>query len=385
MISLILSFDNNSSLKTQIQGNMKVKDITGFLNRSIPPQLQESYDNSGLLAGDPEREISRVLITLDVTEEVIHEAVDKDCGLVIAHHPLIFKGLKSLTGKNMVERCVILALKHDIAIYAAHTNLDHLHGGVSFALAEKLGLKESRVLRPMDGVLRKLVTFCPDDHADKVREAIFRAGAGHIGAYDSCSYNTEGFGTFRAGEGADPFVGKIAELHNEKEQRIETIFPHWKQDEVLQAMFKAHPYEEVAYDIYPLENKDPVSGPGAVGELDPPEQLISFLKKIKSICGTGMIRHTDPHSTDVERVALCGGAGSFLIPDAIAAGADVFITADLKYHDFFLAEGRITLVDAGHFETEQFACEILGHMLSENFPNFAVLKSESKTNPVNYL
>lgn len=364
---------------------MTVKEISHYLDASIPLALQESYDNAGLLAGDPEEEVSGILITLDVTEDVIREAMSKGFNMIIAHHPIIFNGLKRLTGKNLVERCVMLAIKNDIALYAAHTNLDHLKGGVSYALAEKLGLQDIRTLRPMATGLRKLVTFCPMIHAEEVREALFNAGAGHIGNYDACSYNTEGYGTFRALQGANPFVGKMNSIHNEAEVRIETIFPEWKLPELLEALHKTHPYEEVAYDIYPIENKNPDAGPGVVGSIPEETNTLSFLNYVKETTSIPVLKHTTIHKESVRKLALCGGAGSFLIQDAIRSGADIYITGDLKYHDYFLAEGKIILVDSGHFETEQFAPDILRDILLKKFPNFAVLISEVNTNPVNYL
>jgi len=305
--------------------------------------------------------------------------------MIVSHHPLIFHGLKSLTGRSETERCISSCIRHGIAVYAAHTNLDHISGGVSHALAHRLGLQQPVVLKPMQGRLRKLVTFCPTAHAAKVREAIFAAGAGQIGRYDSCSFNAEGHGTFRAGEGANPFVGAQGALHQEPETRIESIFPSWLTSRVVAALLEAHPYEEVAYDIYPLENVHPGVGPGVVGSLDQPMTPMDFLTHLKDITGSGMLRYAGMPSGLIRKVALCGGSGSFLIREAAASGADVFVTADLKYHDFFDLPGNMMLVDAGHFETEQFAREILRDILSHKFPNFAVLISSVNTNPVSYL
>lgn len=347
--------------------------------------MQESYDNCGWLIGEPDAEATGILITLDLTEEVLQEALRKGLNLVVCHHPILFKGLKKISGQSEVERCVRFALRHQLSVYAAHTNLDHLSGGVSFALAEKLGLKNVRVLRPMQGQLEKLVTYCPPAQAEKVRQAIFEAGAGHIGNYDQCSFNAEGYGTFRAGPGADPFVGKPGEAHQEPEIRIETVFPAHQRSAVLKALFKAHPYEEVAFDIYALQNANPNTGPGVIGQLINPIPATEFLEKVKSVTGAGCLRHTSLPEHEISTVALCGGAGSFLIEDAVKGGADAFVTADLKYHDFHDAAGRLLLVDSGHFETEQFARDILKLLLSEKFPNFAVLISNVNTNPVYYL
>ncbi|MBE0640621.1 MAG: Nif3-like dinuclear metal center hexameric protein [Bacteroidales bacterium] len=364
---------------------MKISEIAKYLDQKYPLSLQESYDNCGWLIGEPEAETTGALITLDITEEVLKEAIHLGLNLVIAHHPIIFKGLKRISGQSEVERCVRLALRHGLSIYAAHTNLDHSAGGVSFALAEKLGLKNVRVLRPMDGQLRKLVTFCPASHVEEVRQAMFAAGAGQIGNYDQCSFSAEGYGTFRAGTGAEPYVGSVGEQHREPETRIETVFPTHLTPAVLAAMHSAHPYEEVAYDLYTLQNSWTHAGPGVLGNYDLPLPAAEFLSLVKTVTGVGLIRHTFPADRMVSTVALCGGAGSFLIHDAVKAGADAFVTADLKYHDFHDAAEKLLLVDSGHYETEQFAREVLKAVLLEKFPNFAVLISNVNTNPVYYL
>lgn len=364
---------------------MMIRDIATFLNNEIPLSLQESYDNAGLLTGEPETELSGILICMDVTEEVVEEAISKNLNMIVAHHPLIFKPLKSITGKGPEERAIIRALRHHIAIYAAHTNLDHRWGGVSFALAEQLGLINVQVLRPLSAHLKKLVSFCPTEHLEEVRKALFAAGAGKIGNYDACSFNSDGYGTFRAGEDSRPFVGSVGELHREPEVRVETIFPDWAQADVLRALRESHPYEEVAYDIYTLDNTHPLIGPGVKGKLPEPMPVAAFLDLVRRITGIPNLRYSNGRAELIETVALCGGAGSFLIGDALRIGAQAFITGDLKYHDFFIPGGEMMLVDAGHFETEQFARNILKQMLSENFPTFAVLISDVNTNPVNYL
>lgn len=364
---------------------MKIKEVTNYLDKAIPPMLQESYDNSGLLVGDVQQELRGILTTVDVTEAVINEAVDEGCNLIVAHHPIIFKGLKKLTGGDHVQRTVEAAIKNDIVIYAAHTNLDSVDFGVSKMLAERLGLKDARVLDARSGLLKKLVTFCPVDYAEKVRKAIFDAGAGNIGEYDSCSFNLEGRGSFTPGEGTDPFVGEIGELHYEQEERIETIFPVYIQQQVLKAMFDAHPYEEVAYDIYPLDNEFEKVGLGMIGSLEEAQQAQPFLQKVKQMLGTGVIRHTAPGSKPIRKVAVCGGAGSFLIGKARQAGADIFITGDLKYHEFFDAGPDFILADVGHFESEKHTKELLNQLIIKKFPNFAPTLSKEDTNPVRYL
>jgi len=364
---------------------MKVKNIASALEDFAPLMFQESYDNSGLLIGSYDKEIDRALVTLDVTDAVLDEAIREKCGLIIAHHPLIFKGIKSLTGQNPVERLILKAIRNDIAIYAIHTNLDNMQNGVNGILSSKLGLYNTRVLSLSGIGLKKLVTFCPVDHSEKVRNAMFKAGAGHIGNYDSCSYNITGEGTFRGLEGTDPFVGEKGELHSEKEIRIETIVPDYLLNEVINAMLNIHPYEEVAYDIYPLENQDTRIGAGMIGELNEEKDAILFLKDVKSILNCKVIRYNKLIDRKIKRVAICGGSGSFLIKKAYDSGADIFITGDVKYHDFFDFVGEMIIVDAGHYETEQFTKELLVTILKEKFSNFALLISQVVTNPVNVL
>lgn len=361
---------------------MKTKELCTVLEEYAPLGLQESYDNSGLLIGSNDAIVSKILVTLDVTEEVLDEAISKKCDMIIAHHPLIFKGIKSLTGNTLTEKLVVKAIKEDISIYAIHTNLDNVINGVNGMLASKLGLTNTRILSVPEGNLKKLVTFCPSEHSDKVRNAMFNAGAGHIGNYDSCSYNLTGKGSFRGLEGSDPYVGKKGEVHFEEEVRIETILPDYRLPTVLNAMFGAHPYEEVAYDIYPLNNVNDNTGAGLIGELETETDAISYLKKVKGILGSEVLKCSPLLEGKIQKVAICGGSGAFLISSAAKANADLFITGDVKYHDFFEHHGQMTIVDAGHYETEQFTKELLHSILKQKFPNFAVLISEINTNPV---
>ncbi len=362
----------------------QIKDITQFLENFAPLRLQESYDNAGLILGDVNAKIESVLVTLDVTEEVVDEAINNKSGLIVAHHPVVFSGLKKITGRNYVERTLLKAIKNDIAIYAAHTNLDSVSGGVNGKICEKLGLENCRVLQPVEGMLKKLVSFIPTNHAEKVREAVFAAGAGHIGNYDSCSYNVHGQGTFRGNDSTTPFVGEKGRHHYENEIRFETIFPAWLQGKVVSALLNAHPYEEVAYDIYALDNKFERAGMGMIGTLPKEISEKAFLKQLKATFQTGSIRHTALLGKKVKKVAVCGGAGSFLLDRAKAAGADVFVTGDFKYHQFFDAENKIVIADVGHFESEQFTKELFYELLTKNFPKFAVHLSEVNTNPVFY-
>lgn len=362
----------------------KIKEIARFLESFAPLKLQESYDNAGLILGNPDWEVHGVLISLDVTEAVIEEAIQQKCNLIVAHHPLVFSGLKKITGKNYVERTVLNAIKNDIAVYAAHTNLDSVSEGVNRKICEKLGLENCKVLQPTEGLLKKLVTFVPVDHADSVREAVFSAGAGNIGNYDSCSFNMHGQGTFRGNDSTKPFVGEKGKHHYENEIRFETIFPSYLQETIINTLLQIHPYEEVAYDIYPLENSFEQVGMGMIGTIPMEMNELDFLKQLKDIFKSGTIRHTALTGKKVHKVAVCGGAGSFLLKRAISAGADFFVSGDFKYHQFFDAENKLVIADVGHFESEQFTKELFYELLTKNFSKFAVRLSEVNTNPVFY-
>lgn len=363
---------------------MKILEITSFLETLAPLSLQESYDNAGLLTGNSDWNCTGIINTLDATEAVVMEAIEKKCNLIIAHHPIIFSGLRKITGKNDVEKAIITAIKNDIAIYAIHTNLDNVLHGVNAAIADKLGLINRKILQPKKDVLKKLFTFVPVNQAEQVRSAIFEAGAGHISNYSECSFNTLGEGTYKAGEAANPHVGKKGVRHIEAEIKMEMIFPVWYQQPIIQAMIAAHPYEEVAYDIISLDNQNHQQGSGLVGEL--PQSLAEndFLVLLQEKFNLSVIRHTNLLNKPVKKVALCGGAGSFLIGAAIATSADFFITGDIKYHEFFDANNRLVIADIGHFESEQFTIDLLFDILSQKFPTFAVLKTGVITNPVHY-
>lgn len=361
-----------------------VKNVIEALEKKAPISLQESYDNSGLSVGDAENEVNGVLVALDCTEAVIDEAIELNCNLIVTHHPLIFHSLKKITGTNYVERCIIKAIQNNIAIYSSHTNLDSVSSGVNGKIAEKLGLSDLRILSPQVGKLLKLVTYCPEAQAQTVRNALFEAGAGQIGNYDRCSFNTSGEGTYRAGDGSTPFAGNKNEDHVEKEIRIELIFHQYNESKIITALKEAHPYEEVAYDIHKLQNEDQEHGIGMIGTLENEMALDAFLEKLKDSFHTGVIKHTPPIKNKIKRVAVCGGSGSFLIADAIKARADIFVTSDIKYHEFFDADSQIVLADIGHFESEQFTTELLGVYLKEFFTSFATHFSRVNTNPINY-
>ena len=363
---------------------MKIEAFISSLESLANPVYQESYDNAGLLTGNSAWECSGALITLDATEPVIREAIARKCNLIIAHHPIIFGGLKKINGKNYVEKAVVSAIKNDIAIYAIHTNLDNVLHGVNGKIADKLDLVNRAWLLSKPSTLKKIFTFVPIDHAEAVRKAIFDAGAGHIGNYSETSYNTEGTGTFKPGEGSNPFSGSVGKRQYEKEIKMEFIFQAHLQQHIIQAMIKAHPYEEVAYDVVELVNTHADIGSGLVGELAEAVNEKAFLETIKQAFRVPVVRHNRLINRPVKKVAVCGGAGRFLIPKALAAGADFYITADIKYHEFFDANDRMVIADIGHFESEQFTVDLLYDILRKKFPTFAVLKSETQTNPVNY-
>jgi dinuclear metal center YbgI/SA1388 family protein len=362
---------------------MKIKEITSYLETIAPSDLQELYDNAGLIVGNADMEISGVLISLDCIEEVVDEAIANNCNLIVAHHPVVFGGLKKINGNNYVERTVIKAIKNDIAIYAIHTNLDNVHEGVNKRIADKLGLLRTHILSPKPNLLKKLVTFVPIEFAEKVKQAIFAAGAGHIGNYSECSFAAPGLGSFKASRDAKPLVGEIDKQHQEQEIRLETIFPAFLQTQIIAALIKVHPYEEVAYDIYPLENFYEKTGAGLVGELETEMTPEEFLKHLKNTMDLEVIRFTSL-SKNIKRVAVCGGAGSFLLKNAIWQGTDAFVTADFKYHEFFDAEKKLMIADIGHYESEKFTKELLSELILKKIHTFAVLLSKTNTNPVNY-
>lgn len=363
---------------------MQIKEIIGVLEDFAPLSLQESYDNAGLVVGNSEKEVNSVLLCLDVTGDVLKEAKRKGAGLVISHHPVIFGNLKKLTGTSSTERIILEAVRNDIALYSSHTNIDSVYGGVNSKISEKIGLKNTQILSPAPGILRKLVVFVPVDHAQKVREAMFSAGAGHIGEYDQCSFNTEGTGSFRGSENSDPFTGRAGSLHFEKEIRIETIYPGFLEKRIIKKMIEAHPYEEVAYDIYPLEKKYMKVGMGMSGLLEEPIDVKQFLELLKNLFGVPVIKHSPVTHKKINKVALCGGSGSFLIDAARNSGACIYLSADFKYHDFFRADDQMMVADIGHFESEQFTLEIFNELLTKKFPNFAVHFSDVNTNPIYY-
>lgn len=365
--------------------NMKIRELTHFIEEHAPLVYQESYDNSGVIVGNKDLDIKGVLICLDCIEEVVDEAIQLGYNLIIAHHPIIFKGIKTLTGKNYIEKTVIKAIKNDIVIYAVHTNLDNVLIGVNHQIAQKIGLKNIEILSPKVGLLQKLVTYVPLAYADKVRTSLFVAGAGEMGNYSECSFNTKGAGTFKARQGANPFVGSKNTQHIEDEQRIEVLMPIALQKRILHALLQAHPYEKVAYDIFNIENPIDDVGSGVIGDLEhamTPKDCLNFIKEKMQL---SVIKYTNLRETPIKKIALCGGSGSFLLPNAIQKQADMYISADFKYHEYFDAEEKIIIADIGHYESEQFTQEFLFEIITKKFTTFAVQITKINTNPIKYL
>jgi len=362
----------------------KIIELTNFLEQLAPLSSQEDYDNSGLIVGNPETEITNVLVSLDCTEAVVEEAVRKNCNLIVSHHPIVFRALKKFNGKNYVERTIMSAIRNNIALYATHTCLDNSLQGVSAEIAARLSLSNTRILQPKENVLTKLVVFVPTSHAQQLKEALWKAGTGHIGNYDEASFSTAGTGTYRPLEGSQPFEGNLEKRSQVAEERVEFLVSNHLLSQVLKRMWEVHPYEEVAYDLIPLSNSNTTEGAGMIGELKAPMDEHEFLSFVKKTFECEGIRHTELLGKPVQKIAFCGGSGFFLLSDALRQKADVYLTADVKYHEFFDAEKRLLLVDIGHYESEHFTIDLIIRKLKEIFTTFAVLKTEVNTNPIKY-
>ena len=362
-----------------------VKEIANALEKFAPLPLQDGFDNAGLQIGLTDAEVTGVLLCLDVTEQIIDEATALGYNLIISHHPLLFRPLKKITGSNYVERCVIKALANGISIYSAHTNLDNAQGGVNYHIAHKLGLKNVRILVPKENTLLKLAVYVPISHEEKVRKVLFDAGCGNIGNYDCCSYNINGKGTFRAGENCNPYCGTIGDIHSEEETRIETVLPTHIKNRVVRALLEAHPYEEPAYDLYPLMNEWNNAGSGVIGELNDECDEKEFLLRIKEIFAVVCVKHTSLRGVPIKKVALCGGAGASFSNAALASGADIYITGEARYHELFDNTQKMIYAIIGHYESEQYTTEILHTIVSSAFPNVPIRTTEISTNPINYL
>lgn len=365
---------------------MQVADIISAIEQFAPISLQEDWDNSGLQLGARNVVCSGVLLCVDVTPDVVDEAIVRECNLIVSHHPLLFKGLKRITGNTPVEQCVMKAIANGINVYSCHTAIDNAENGVSWQMAKMLGLKDIETLERQQGKMLKLSTMIPNVHVDKVRLALFDAGAGQLGNYDSCSFSVKGEGTFRALKGANPYVGNLNEFHLEAETRIDVILPVWLKHKVETALIQAHPYEEPAYEFVRLDNASPHSGLGVVGNYSEGIAPMDLIAKVKSAFGSPMVRcNRCPKDLSVRRVAMGSGACASLIPNAIASGAQAYITSDARYHDFVDFSDRILLIDIGHYESEHCTKDIFYHVITEKFPNFAVYYSDKEKNPINYL
>lgn len=362
-----------------------IQNIVSYLEKIAPPSYQESYDNAQLITGNSNEEVKGILCSLDATEAVVDEAIELGCNLIVAHHPIVFKGLKTFTGKNYVEKTIIKAIKNDVAIYAIHTNLDHVAHGVNKKICDILGLAKTRILKPKREILSKLVTFVPIDSAKEVAQAIFDAGAGEIGEYSGCSFQSKGYGTYTPSESSNPHKGQKGKPHEEEEVKIEVMVPAYLERKVLSALKKAHPYEEVAYFITKLENENQEVGAGMIGALDFEMDEKEFLTYLKKQMDLKIIKHTHLLGKPIKNVAVCGGAGIFLLNDAKKSGADIFITSDVKYHEFFDAENQLIICDIGHYESEIYTKELLGDLLSQNFSNIALYLTNVVTNPITYI
>ncbi|MFO7719854.1 MAG: Nif3-like dinuclear metal center hexameric protein [Gillisia sp.] len=363
---------------------MIIAEVIKHLEDFAPVSTAEDFDNVGLLVGQPETIVTGILITLDTLEEVVAEAIATNCNLIVSFHPIIFSGLKRLNGANYVERTVIKAIQNNIAIYAIHTALDNHHLGVNKMICDKLELLNTRILIPKKNTIKKLTTYIPIAEASALRKKLFEAGAGSIGNYDECSFNLEGIGSFKPGEHANPVIGTSGATHFEKETQINVTFPAHLESQILKALFKNHPYEEVAYEVTTLDNSNQHIGMGMIGELKQEIEEVVFLSEIKKIFKTGCIRHSELLGKPVKKVAVLGGSGSYAIENAKIAGADFFISADFKYHDFYKAEQKLVLADIGHYESEQYTKNLLHAYLSKKISNFALILSNTKTNPIKY-
>jgi len=363
---------------------MKIKEVINLLEELAPLSYTEDFDNTGLIVGDKNNTVTGVLVTLDTLESVVDEAVTNNCNLIISFHPIVFSGLKKLTGRNYVERTVIKAIKNNIAIFAIHTALDNSWNGVNAMICDKLKLEKRRILIPKNKTIQKLTTYVPSESVDKVRDALFNSGAGNIGNYSNCSFNIEGIGSYMGNEESNPVIGERGEIRYEKEVQIGITYQKHVQSSVLKALFTSHPYEEVAYEITTLDNNNQQIGMGMIGELNTPLNENEFLKFLKESMNTKCVRHSKLNEKPISKIAVLGGSGSFAIQAAKQAGADAFVTADLKYHDFFNAENSILLADIGHYESEQYTKELLVSFLNKRITTFAVVLSQINTNPITY-
>lgn len=363
---------------------MIIQDVINYLEEYAPLAYAEDFDNVGLLVGDKNQKLSGILVTLDTTEAVVDEAIQNNCNFIVSFHPIVFKGLKKITGKTYVERVVIKAIQNNIAIYSIHTALDNANHGVNSIICDQLNLTNKHILIPQIETIKKLTTYAPINEAEQIRQALFKAGAGSIGNYSNCSFNTNGVGTYKGNNQSNPTIGIKNQDHNEEETKITVTYTKNLETKILKTLKETHSYEEVAYEILTLENKNQNIGMGMVGTLKNPQSEKDFLDFVKLKMKTSNIRHSTLLNKKIKKVAVLGGSGSFAIAAAKASGADMFITADLKYHDFFTAENQIVLADIGHYESEQYTKNGIVAFLTKKITNFAIILSKINTNPVKY-
>lgn len=364
---------------------MKIKEIINFIENFAPIFLQEEYDNCGLTIGDSNIKVKKTLICLDVTLEVIEEAKQNNCNLIISHHPVIFKEIQKINNNNLTDKIITSAIKHNICLYALHTNLDNIIKGVNSMICRKLKINDKKILLHKKNTLKKIITFCPSKYTNKIQKALSLVGAGMIGDYDSCSFTSSGTGSFRPLRNSTPFAGEKGEIHNEKEDRLEMMFTKNKEKEIIKILNKTHPYEEVAYYIQECENINKDFGSGMIGELDQEINTKDFMEFVKKIMKSKCLRHTEIINKKIKKIAVCGGSGGFLIEEAIKQKADMFITGEIKYHDYFKANNKIILVDIGHFESERYTTNLIYQVIKKNFSKLAILKSNIDTNPIRYV
>lgn len=356
------------------------------MERWAPLALASERDNSGLQIGSGQQRVTKILVTLDLNSNVIDEAHQKKADLIISHHPLLFHALRSVNPDEHIGSIVTSCVKYGIAIYSAHTNLDFTQNGVSTTLALKLGLSRIEPLMKNQRVSKKIVVFVPHDYIDRVRHAMMEAGAGTIGNYTDCSFAAHGIGTFKPTPNATPFIGTIGKLERVNEARLEMLSPSWKLEAVIAAMKRAHPYEEIAYDIYNRVNTEADYGVGAIGTLSHPMKPRQFLTHVADTLRIPSLRYSGNPQQMISVVAVCGGSGSDLLSTAAQHGADAFVTADISYHRFMEKHHSILFIDAGHYETEVPVVPIICKYLKQNLTDstIEVIKSKTMKNNVQY-
>ena len=388
---LDFSFLKKQCIPCEKLHTMLVQNVIDMLEEMAPLHYAEDFDNVGLLVGTPTQTVSNVLVTLDTLETVIDEAIEKNCNLIVSFHPIVFKGLKKINGNNYVERVIIKAIQHNIAIFAIHTALDNHWQGVNHMICEKLGLSNQQILIPKKKTICKLNTFVPNEHLKTVQEALFNAGAGSIGNYENCSFHSQGKGSFKGNANSNPVVGEKLQLHEENESQLQITFATHLRGNILKALHNAHPYEEVAYEITTLENSNQKIGMGMIGELPEAMPEKECLQLIKDTFNAKGIRHSAFLNKPIKRIAVLGGSGAFAINNAKRAGVDLFITADIKYHEFYQAENSFVIADIGHYESEQYTKNLIVSHLRKKISNFApafdsgnIVLSDKNTNPIKY-